>query len=181
MVRRTRLSMMRTAWCSVVVAGLALAWTASVTAAQGGPQGRGRMMMMGDGHMADMPLIHTLLANGDKVRRTVTIRDDGVETLTESDDPSIAKTIQAHVAAMYGRVKEDRPIHQRDPLFREIFAHASEITFAHELTPAGIRVVETSTDPYVVKLIQAHAQVLNLFIKNGHAEAMKNHAVPAKE
>jgi hypothetical protein len=139
------------------------------------------MMMMGDGHMADMQLIHTLLANRDKVQRTVTMRDDGVETLTESDDPSIAKTIQTHVASMYGRVQDNRPIHQRDPLFRAIFAHTSQITFAHELTPNGIKVVETSTDPYVVKLIQAHANVLNLFIKNGHAEAMKNHAVPARE
>jgi hypothetical protein len=28
-------------------------------------------------------------------------------------------------------------------------------------------------------LIQAHADVLDLFIKNGHAEVMKNHEVPA--
>jgi hypothetical protein len=46
--------------------------------------------------------------------------------------------------------------------------------------PRGIRVTETSTDPYVVKLIQAHAEVLNAFIKNGRAEAMKNHDVPSR-
>jgi hypothetical protein len=38
--------------------------------------------------------------------------------------------------------------------------------------------VETSSDPYVVRLVQAHAEVLNQFIKNGRAEAMKNHDVP---
>lgn len=69
----------------------------------------------------------------------------------------------------------------RDPLFRAIFEHASQITFAHELTATGIKVVETSTDPYVVKLIQAHAEVLNQFIKNGRAEAMRNHDVPVKD
>jgi uncharacterized protein len=153
--------------------------TSASVFAQGGPQGRGRMM--GDAsHMADMPLIHELLDNGSKITRSVTIRPDGVETLTESDDPALAKTIQAHVVAMYGRVTEGRPIHLRDPLFRAIFEHASQITMAHALTPRGIRVTETSTDPYVVKLIQAHAEVLNLFIKNGRAEAMKNHEVPPR-
>jgi hypothetical protein len=165
----------------VVIAALASGLTTSAWAQQERPQDRGHMMMMGDGsQMADMSLIHMLLANGDSVKRTVTLRPDGVETLTESDDPAIATAIQTHVASMYGRVQHDRPIHQRDPLFQAIFEHASEISFADELTPAGIKVVETSGDPYVVKLIQAHAEVLNLFIKNGHAEAMKNHAVPAK-
>ena len=139
------------------------------------------MMMGGAGQMGDMQLIHELLANGAKVRRTVTVRADGVETLTESDDPAIAKTIQAHVASMYARVKEARPIHMRDPLFQAIFEHASQITLAHELTEHGVKVVETSTDPYVVKLIQAHAEVLNQFIKNGMAEAMKNHDVPVAD
>jgi uncharacterized protein len=165
-------------WAATLVGVVTLSTSASVFA-QGGPQGRGRMM--GDAsHMADMPLIHELLDNGSKITRSVTIRPDGVETLTESDDPALAKTIQAHVVAMYGRVTEGRPIHLRDPLFRAIFEHASQITMAHALTPRGIRVTETSTDPYVVKLIQAHAEVLNLFIKNGRAEAMKNHEVPPR-
>jgi hypothetical protein len=146
--------------------------------AQGGPHGRSRMM--GDASdMADMSTIHELLDNGAKVTRTVTMRPDGVETLTESDDPALAKTIQAHVVSMYGRVAEGRPIHIRDPLFRAIFEHASQITMAHHMTPRGIRVTETSTDLYVVKL-QAHAEVLNAFIKNGRTEAMKNHDVPAR-
>jgi hypothetical protein len=177
----TRRSVTRVAWWGVAVAAVMLAGTAANLSGQGGPQGRGRMMMGGAGHMADMRLIHTLLANGSKVQRTVTMRPDGVETITESSDPAIAATIQAHVTSMYARVKDDRPIHQRDPLFRAIFAHASAITFAHEMTPNGIKVVETSDNPYVVKLIQAHAEVLNLFIKNGHTEVMKNHEVPNPE
>ena len=39
---------------------------------------------------------------------------------------------------------------------------------------------ETSEDPYVVRLIQAHAGVVSLFVKNGFAEARANHAVPAE-
>lgn len=165
----------------IIVAATAMAAMGVARAGQGGPQGRGHMMMGDGGPMADMQLIHQLLDNGAKVRRSVVVRADGVETLTESDDPAIAKTIQVHVASMYERLKDDRPIHQRDPLFQAIFEHASQITFASESTPHGIKVVETSTDPYVVTLIQAHAEVLEQFIKHGHAEAMKNHDVPVKK
>jgi hypothetical protein len=43
-----------------------------------------------------------------------------------------------------------------------------------------VRVIETSQDAYVVKLLQAHAEVVSAFIANGHAEMMKNHAVPPR-
>ena len=166
---------------SVIAAAVLIVVASLASAAQDPPQGRGRMMMGDAAHMRDMQLFHELLDNGAKIRRIVTVRDDGVETVTESDDPAIATQIQAHVASMYSRVKEARPIHTRDPLFRAVFEHASQITFVHERTASGIRVVETSTDPYVVKLIQSHAEVLNLFIKNGRAEMMKNHDVPVRD
>jgi len=48
----------------------------------------------------------------------------------------------------------------------------------HEDTDKGVRVTETSEDPYVVKLIQAHAKVVSGFVDRGFAEAMKNHPIP---
>jgi hypothetical protein len=50
-----------------------------------------------------------------------------------------------------------------------------------EKTDKGVRVIETSEHPYVAVLVQAHAQVVNLFLKNGHAEMMKNHPLPDKK
>lgn len=144
----------------------------------GGPGMRGAMR--GDDHAADMALFHQLLDNGAKIRRQVTQRPDGVESLTESDDPAIAKAIQAHVESMSARVEQARPIHQRDPLFREVFAHARQIVMTRELTGKGVKVVETSADPYVAKLIKAHAEVVTAFIANGRPEAMKNHPVPPR-
>jgi hypothetical protein len=44
-----------------------------------------------------------------------------------------------------------------------------------------VRVVETSQDPYVVKLLQAHAEVVSAFIANGRSEMMKNHTLPARQ
>ena len=80
-----------------------------------------------------------------------------------------------------GTSKEARPIHLRDPLFAEVCKHADKIALEMESTPTGIRVVETSTDAYTVKLIQAHADVVSLVLANGRAEMMKNHAVPTRD
>lgn len=38
--------------------------------------------------------------------------------------------------------------------------------------------IETSDDPFTARLIEAHANVVSLFVKNGHAEVRKNHAAP---
>jgi hypothetical protein len=166
---------------SLVVILLALS-APGPAAAQGG-QGRGMMgggMMNDPAHQADMQQFHFLLDNGRRITRVVTVRSDGVESVTESDDAAVAKAIQDHVESMSARVREARPIHQRDPLFREVFRNSGKIVMQHERTPKGVRVVETSTDPYVAKLIQAHAEVVTAFIANGRAEAMKDHPVPER-
>jgi hypothetical protein len=161
---------------------LALALGAESAAQRGrGPgPGQGPMMMHDQAHQADMRLFHELLDNRHLITRQVTKLNDGIDTLTESDDPAVARKLQVHVAAMSARVTEARPIHQRDPLFREIFRNTDKIVMRHELTPNGVRVIETSADPYVALLIQAHAEVVNGFIANGHAEMMKNHPVPER-
>ncbi|MFM2003861.1 MAG: hypothetical protein RI963_3287 [Planctomycetota bacterium] len=151
----------------------------------GGP-GRGRGMQgKGPGgeqhderHDADRDVFHFLLTNHEKIKRTVKELPNGVETLTESDDPEIAAKIIEHVEWMTVRIKETKPIRMRDPLFAEIFKHTDKIKMAHEDTEKGVRVTETSDDPAVAKLIQAHAKVVTAFVEKGFDEAMKNHPVP---
>ena len=130
---------------------------------------------------ADRDVFHALLQSHDQIRRDLKNTERGVETLTESDNPAIAAKIQEHVAAMAKRVETRRPIHMRDPLFAELFANADKIHLKYEKTAKGVRVVETSDDPYVAKLIQAHGGVVSLFVQNGFDEARKNHEVPAIE
>jgi hypothetical protein len=128
----------------------------------------------------DRDVFHFLLANKDKIKRTVKELDNGVETLTESTDPEIVSKLQEHVASMYRRVHDVRPIRMRDPLFREVFQHADQIKMQVENTEQGIKATETSTDEYVVKLIQAHARVVTGFVEKGFEEARKNHQPPKK-
>lgn len=131
-----------------------------------------------DRHDSDREVFQFLLTNHEKIRRTVKELPNGVETLTESETPDVAAKIKEHVEWMSVRIKDAKPIRMRDPLFAEIFKHTDKIKMHHEDTDKGVRVTETSDDPVVVKLIQAHAKVVSGFVERGFAEAMKNHAVP---
>lgn len=119
-----------------------------------------------------------LLSHHTEITRDVTKRKNGVETITESKNPQVAEKIKEHVEAMHLRVKEGRGIHLRDPLFAAVFRNSSKITMSVEKTEKGVKVIETSDDPFTAKLIQAHAEVVSLFVKNGHSEVRKNHAIP---
>jgi intracellular sulfur oxidation DsrE/DsrF family protein len=131
-----------------------------------------------DRHADDHEVFQFLLTNHEKIKRSVKELPNGVETLTESDSPEIAAKIKEHVEWMEYRIENANPIRMRDPLFAEIFKHTDKIKMLHEETEKGVRVTETSDEPYVAKLIQAHAQVVSGFVERGFAEAMKNHAIP---
>jgi hypothetical protein len=139
-------------------------------------------MGMGSGGpgQADHMGFHYLLAHRRQIRRTVAQRPDGVETVTESDDTAVSEGIRTHVRAMKARLEDGRPIHARDPLFAAIFQHAPAITMRVEDTPHGVRVTETSSDPWVADLIRAHAEVVTRFLANGMDEMHRDHAVPPR-
>ncbi len=129
----------------------------------------------------DMETFQFLLRHRDEITRKVTELPDGVETLTESENSEVVDKLRDHVEAMHQRLKTGRPIHMRDSLFRAVFQHADQIEMKIEETANGLKVRETSEDPYVVKLIQAHAEVLNQFLAKGHEEVHKDHPTPAQD
>jgi hypothetical protein len=143
-------------------------------------KGQGPGMSGDPAHASDMQMFHQLLDQRADITRQVTLRPDGIETVTESSKPEVTRLLQTHVTSMLARVEDGRPIHLRDPLFAELFRYADRIDARHEATARGVRVVETSKDPYVVKLLQAHAEVVNKFLANGRSEMMKNHPLPAR-
>jgi len=127
---------------------------------------------------ADMQVFHHLLEHHADIRRTVKNLDNGVETLTESDNAEIAAKIQEHVAAMQKRLEEGRGLRFWDPLFRALFQQSTEIAMQVEKTDKGVKVVETSRNMRVVPLIQAHARVVSGFVERGFDEAHESHDVP---
>lgn len=146
-----------------------------------GQMGSSMMGMMGgnatDGERSDL---HDLFANHDKIKRTVTNLPDGIRTVTESDDPEVAATIQKHVAEMGKRVEEGRdpalPI--ETPALHAIFQNKDKIKTAYEATEKGVVVVQTSTDATAVKALQDHAAEVTDLAQRGmvaaHEAMMKN-------
>jgi intracellular sulfur oxidation DsrE/DsrF family protein len=147
----------------------------------GGPGRGGHGQGHDERHQQDHQDFKFLLSNHQKIRRTVTELPNGVETLTESDDAAIAAKIQEHVHWMQYRIEETNPIRMRDPLFAELFKHTDNIVMDVSKTDKGVRVREISADPYVTKLIKAHAKVVSGFVERGFKEAMKNHTVPGQD
>jgi intracellular sulfur oxidation DsrE/DsrF family protein len=151
---------------------------AAIPASTSGQQGRGPGRGHDERHQDDHEVFQFLLSHHDQIHRKVTKLPNGVETITESDVPEVTEKIQEHVMWMEHRISETKPIRMRDPLFAELFRHTKQIDMQYEETARGVRVVETSADPYVAQLIQAHADVVSGFVARGFTEAMKNHPVP---
>jgi ubiquinone/menaquinone biosynthesis C-methylase UbiE/intracellular sulfur oxidation DsrE/DsrF family protein len=149
----------------------------------GGGRGPGAGRGMGpDAAMrVDQDVFHYLLERHELIRRKVRNIDNGVETITESDDAEVAAKIREHVAAMHERVKSGRGLRFWDELFAAVFRNHDKIRMVVENTEHGVKVTETSEDAYTVKLIQAHAAVVSRFVERGFDEAHENHAAPLAE
>jgi hypothetical protein len=136
------------------------------------------MGMAGGEGMRDMQTIHALFAQHEQITRKVTRLDNGVETVTESADPKVRGLIVEHARAMKIRLESKQPVRQWDPLFAALFANGDKINLQIVETAKGVRVIETSSEPQVVKLIQAHADALSEFVRDGMSAMHKSHDVP---
>ena len=116
---------------------------------------------------ADMGVAMNLVHDNTKIRRTVTRLPDGIRTVTESDDPKIARDIKAHVASMSGRLKDGREFNIFSTTLPVIFDNAKNIKSAVELTDKGAIVTRTSSDAKVVAALQAHADEVTELVKEG--------------
>lgn len=138
----------------------------------------------GDATFSEMGGIHTLLANHERVTRTVADLPDGIRTVTESDDPAVAQTIKEHVATMIQRIGEKRdlglPI--ESPALHALFGNSDKIKTEVETTDKGVVVTQTSDDAATVALLQKHAAEINDLAQRGmlalHERMASNAAMP---
>ena len=143
----------------------------------GGGMGSGRGAMMGGptamltkqdaGSAADMGVVHDLLANNTKIRRSVTQLSDGIRTVTESDDPEVAKSIQVHVASMSQRLQDGREFNIFSDTLPVLFENRDKIVSKVEMTPKGVIVTRTSADAKVVAALQGHSGEVTELVQDG--------------
>ena len=149
------------------------------------PGGGGGMMGMMAGGSAtpdEMGELHAMFVNHDRIRRSVTNLPNGIRTLTESDDPELAKVLISHVAGMIKRVDEGRDpqLPMQSPALGPIFRHRDKIKTDLDVTDKGITVTQTSDDPAVVEALQRHAADVSDLVERGmvaaHETMMRNAA-----
>jgi hypothetical protein len=145
-----------------------------------GPGGMGRGHGAMGGMREDMTTLHAMFADLDKIKRTVKNLTNGAEAMTESEDETIAALLQEHVPAMEGRVMENNPLPPMTfhPIFVELIKHADDYTLEYKETEKGVKVTYHADDPFVVMLVQEHAQLVSRFIKNGMEEIHKPYSLP---
>ncbi len=101
------------------------------------------------------------------IRRTVRHTEQGVEALTESDDPAVAAKIIDHARAMQARMKVGAQVRVWDPVFTELFRKHGEVTIEVTPTEKGVRIAEASADPQARALLRAHAMGVSEFVREG--------------
>ena len=137
----------------------------------GGPMGH----MQGDASFADdMRLVHAMLFDHDKIRRSVANLPDGIRTVTESDDPGVARSIKAHVASMQVRLSEGKIFNLFSPTLPVLFENKDKIKTVVEMTDRGSVVTQTSGDAKVIAALQAHALEVDELARDGMAAMMRN-------
>jgi hypothetical protein len=114
------------------------------------------------------------------IERQVEEVENGVVTVTRApSSPAAVEAIGRHVREVKLLLEEGGRVRMWDPLFREIFDRADEISMEIEELEDGVRVTETSKDPEVVSLIQAHARKVTEFLERGPAAVHEETALPA--
>ena len=119
------------------------------------------------GSSADMDLVHDLVMNHAKIKRTVTNLPNGIRTVTESDDPKVAQSIKAHVASMSQRLKDGREFNIFSTTLPVLFENRDKIKSVVEVTEKGSIVTRTSTDAKVVAALQGHAAEVTELAQEG--------------
>lgn len=121
----------------------------------------------------DMSIVHAMLFNHDKIRRSVTDLPNGIRTVTESDDPRVAQLIKQHVASMRERLTDGRVFNVASHTLPTIFANHGKVQTALEQTQNGVIVTQTSSDPETVVALQKHAREVSDLAQGGIAALMR--------
>ena len=111
--------------------------------------------------------------------RAVSNLESGIVTITEAENETLREAIVSHVTMMVTRLQEGKnpEVIIQSPTLNALFDVYEEIDTDIELTNMGIKVIQTSTNPEVIKLLQKHAAEVSDMSKRGmvavHERMMK--------
>ena len=103
--------------------------------------------------------LKTLFQNHEGITRSVVLLPNGIKTITEATDETLRDAIVNHVTMMVTRLEEGRnpEVMIQSPTLDKLFAVYQDIETTIEMIEMGVAVVQTSTNPEAVRLLQTHA------------------------
>ena len=120
--------------------------------------------------------IHELLAAHSKIKREVTVTDDGYKSTTTSEDQEVAKVLQRHVGQMEARMKKGLMVRRWDPAYVEFVNHYKDMEITLTKIDNGVSVVAKGKTEAAKKVARNHAGIITKLVANGMDEAHKAHA-----
>lgn len=130
--------------------------------------------MMGSATDADMRTYMELFARHRQLRRQVELIPGGVHTVTESDAPELtAQSLQAHVASMYGHLRQGAEVSCMSANLPTLFRNATRYQRTLALTANGVAVTEIARDPLLAHAIREHAREVSGFVRDGMPAMMR--------
>ena len=93
------------------------------------------------------------------ISRSVTNVQNGIVTTTEAENESLHEATVSHVSMMVTRLKEGRnpEVIIQSPKLDALFEVYDEISTEVEMTEFCVKVIQTSSNPKAVRLLQTHA------------------------
>lgn len=106
-----------------------------------------------------------------EIERRVTNLPNGISTFTASNTPEVREAIVSHVSMMVTRLAEGKnpEVIIQSPTLDALFDVHQEIETEIEVTDTGVNVIQTSSNPEVVKLLQTHAAEVTDMSERGMA------------
>ena len=142
-----------------------------------GMTGRSGGGMMSGGMMNvsqhDMSIYMEMFDHYTELRRNVEHLANGIRTTTESDNPHLVQLLHEHVPSMYQHVNDGQEVRCLSDSLPIMFRDASKYKRHLELTPTGVSVTETSSDPVVLAAIRRHADEVSGLVREGMPAMMR--------
>lgn len=110
-----------------------------------------------------------IFKNHRQITRTVENLADGIKTVTETRNDNLRDAVVRHVVGMVSRLEEKRDprIIIQSPTLGILFKGSHVIKTEIKMTEFGVEVIQTSSDPNLVKALKTHAAEITDMVNRG--------------
>ena len=111
----------------------------------------------------EVSVLKEIFRSYEGISRSVTNFQNGIVTTKEAENEWLREAIVSHVSMMVTRLQEGRnpEIIIQSPTLDALFGVYDEINTVVEMTELGVKIIQTPSNPKVVRLLQTHPAEVN--------------------